>query len=127
MKDKDEREIYSIPDIEEIIENVLSEELGLGTSVINALKKQIRHEFQYINWIRFQRVFCGGCVSSPEECEMNRNIGVWKRIVNGEKFTECPFRTNGTFAFDVNSGAKVKIDLSEGETYTVVEQMDPID
>lgn len=116
----DKREIYSIRDAQDIIEKVLKDELGLGYEVIEAINKRIGIEFDYINWVRFQRACCPGCVSSPDECSVaygrDEFYGVWDKIHKGE-ITRCPARVNGTFTFE--EGAKKNIDL-QGDAYTVV-------
>jgi hypothetical protein len=127
----DKREIYSIADFEDILRGVLEEELGLGDAILETLQEEVRKEFRYVNWIRFKATLCGGCVAGPEECDVAYGRqgarGVWKRIVNGEKFSKCPCRVNGTILFDTAEGTLQEIDLSENEAYNVVEQLDPIE
>jgi len=120
-KKTDDREIYSIQDAQDILEKVLNDQLGLGDKVIEVLNEILRSEFEYINWIRFCRTCCPGCVSGPEECVISRGVyphqDIWKKIVAGEA-TRCPARTNGTMVFSPEEGMQ-KIDL-QGDDYTVV-------
>jgi len=106
----------------------LTEELGLGDNVIEILQRLMTDHFQYVNWIRFQRTLCSGCVASSAECDVaygrNRGKGVWERIVNGEKFTKCPARGDGTFMVNSHTGEMKILDLSKGESYNVVEPLE---
>jgi len=126
----DTREIYSIQDCQDIVDMLLEEELGCGECVREAIQERLRHEFKYVNWLRFKHANCPGCVCSPEECDIfygrNEFHGTWEKIVNG-KIQSCPARVNGTMFFDTGKPEEGirHIDLADHK-FNVVEILEPV-
>ena len=120
----DTREIYSIQDGVDVLEKLLKEELGLGYNTVCAITDQFRINFLYINWIRFQRANCVGCVSGPEECDVaygrNEYRGSYDKIKAGQ-IQSCPARVNGTMMVERGKGIE-SVDLADHKFNVVVEE-----
>ena len=114
----DTREVYSIQDCLDVLDEVLEEELGLGFNIKKKISELIEQGFQYVNWNRFKHANCPGCVGSPEECDIAYSRGecvdCWKQI-NADQMQSCPVRCGGTFGFNIDEpkDGLVTIDLAD--------------
>lgn len=106
----DTREIYSIQDCLDVVEDMLKDELGLGFSLVQALSEIITRGFKYTNWNRFKHANCPGCVRSPDDCDVGHDSEMWKRI-NAGKVQACPSRGGGTMSFSREEGFR-NIDIA---------------
>ncbi|HEA68223.1 MAG TPA: hypothetical protein ENI07_15595 [Desulfobacterales bacterium] len=117
---KDNREIYSIQDCINILEEVLKEQLGLGDYVREAVCDEVERKFEYVNWDRFQSANCPGCVSGPDDCDIAYGKGewggAWQKIVDGN-MQSCARRVNGTMQFNTAEQEKGihPIDIADHE------------
>lgn len=120
----DTREIYSIQDCLDVIEDILEKELGLGFHLIEAISEIITKDFEYTNWNRFKHANCVGCVTSPGDCDISHgrgnHIGIWHKIVAG-KIQSCPARIGGTTSFSPEEGFR-NIDIASHK-FNVVEPL----
>lgn len=120
----DTREIYSIQDCLDVIEDILEEELGLGFNLIQAISEMFAEGFESTNWNRFKHANCPGCVRSPSDCDIQGGgncIGIWHKIKAGQ-IQACPIRAGGTTSFSHEDGFK-NIDIADHK-FNVIKPME---
>lgn len=121
----DTREIYSIQDCLDVVEDILEKELGLGYKLIQAISKIITKDFHHTNWNRFKHANCPGCATNPDDCDINygrgKHTGIWQKIVAG-KTQACPARCDGTISFNPEEGFR-NIDIADHK-FNVVEPLE---